>query len=183
MLSIFTPGRRVPSGVAPPHFNMSGILLRVPNAQPDEKNNFSSRRTRSKEQLIRTMEIPANSDTEERIAALERRIRDMEALVRGLTAELLDLKKVATGMSRQEGERSRQDLKKGTVVRGTIAPELAGTSGSPAITAPAEEKVVIRPKGADKPEETAAPEEPKVRIMQSDGTFKLEARRGNRKMI
>ena len=29
----------------------------------------------------------------------------MEALVRGLTAELLDLKKVAMGISRQDGER------------------------------------------------------------------------------
>lgn len=68
------------------------------------------------------MENSANSEAEERIATLERKIRDMEALVRGLTAELLDLKKVAMGMSRQDSERSRQDLKKGTVVRGTIVP-------------------------------------------------------------
>jgi hypothetical protein len=130
------------------------------------------------------MEISANSEAEERIAALERRIRDMEALVRGLTAELLDLKKVAMGISRQDGERSRQDLKKGTVVRGTIAPELAGRSESPSpAAAPADEKVVIRPKGADKQEELNTPAEPMVRIMQSDGTMKMEPRRGNRKMI
>jgi hypothetical protein len=106
----------------------------------------------------------------------------MEALVRGLTAELLDLKKVAMGISRQDGERSRQDLKKGTVVRGTVAPELAGPSESPA-AAPTEEKVVIRSKGADKQEEISTPAEPMVRIMQSDGTMKMEPRRGNRKMI
>jgi hypothetical protein len=130
------------------------------------------------------MEIPANSEAEERIAVLERKIRDMEALVRGLTAELLDLKKVAMGISRQDGERSRQDLKKGTVVRGTIAPGLAGPSESPAPAAtPADEKIVIRPKGTDKQAEPDTPAEPMVRIMQSDGTFKLETRRGNRKMI
>jgi hypothetical protein len=118
------------------------------------------------------MEISANSEAEERIAALERRIRDMEALVRGLTAELLDLKKVAMGISRQDGERSRQDLKKGTVVRGTIAPELAGPSESPApAAAPADEKIVIRPKGADKQAEPDAPAEPMVRIMQSCNGF------------
>jgi hypothetical protein len=128
------------------------------------------------------MEISANSEAEERIATLERKIRDMEALVRGLTAELLDLKKVAMGISRQDGERSRQDLKKGTVVRGTVAPELAGPSESPA-AAPTEEKVVIRSKGADKQEEISTPAEPMVRIMQSDGTMKMEPRRGNRKMI
>jgi hypothetical protein len=130
------------------------------------------------------MEISADSEAEERIATLERKIRDMEALVRGLTAELLDLKKVAMGISRQDGERSRQDLKKGTVVRGTAAPELAGPSESPSpASAPAEEKVVIRPKGADRQEEISAPAEPMVRIMQPDGTMKLEPRRGNKKMI
>lgn len=130
------------------------------------------------------MENSANSEAEERIATLERKIRDMEALVRGLTAELLDLKKVAMGMSRQDSERSRQDLKKGTVVRGTIVPEQAGPSESPSpAAAPADEKVVIRPKGADKQEEISPPAEPMVRIMQSDGTMKMEPRRGNKKMI
>lgn len=130
------------------------------------------------------MENSANSEAEERIATLERKIRDMEALVRGLTAELLDLKKVAMGMSRQDSERSRQDLKKGTVVRGTIAPELAGPSESPSpAAAPADEKIIIRPKGADKPAEPETPAESMVRIMQPDGTMKMEPRRGNRKMI
>ena len=138
------------------------------------------------EKLITSMDTSANSDTEERIAALEKRIRDMEALVRGLTAELLDLKKVAMGTTRQDGERSRQQLKKGTIVRGTIAPEPETPSGSPAAEPPAGDKIVIRSKGAGKPDEPAAPAapaEPMVRIMQSDGTFKLEPRRGNRKMI
>jgi len=139
--------------------------------------------TDHQEKLITSMDTSANSDAEERIAALEKRIRDMEALVRGLTAELLDLKKVAMGSTRQDGERSRQQLKKGTVVRGTITPEPESPSESPVTEPPAGDKIVIRSKGAGKQDEPAAPAEPMVRIMQSDGTFKLEPRRGNRKMI
>ncbi len=132
------------------------------------------------------MEINTSNEAEERIAALERRIRDMEALVRGLTAELLDLKTVAMAKSRQDGERSRQELTKSTVVRGTPPPETSSTE-PPVASEPAEEKIVIRPKGVARQEELpapAAPAEPTmVRIMQPDGTFKLEPRRGNRKMI
>lgn len=130
------------------------------------------------------MEILTTAEQEERIAALEKRVRDMEALVRGLTSELLDLKTVAMAMSRQDKERSRQEQKKGIIVQETLSPELADAPESPATTAPAEEKIVIRPKSAPKQEEPAAPPEAAmVRIMQSDGTFKLEPRRGNRKMI
>lgn len=108
----------------------------------------------------------------------------MEALVRGLTSELLDLKTVAMAMSRQDKERSRQDLKKATVVQDTLSPEPADAPESPAAPASSEEKIVIRPRGAAKPAEPAVPDEPAmVRIMQSDGTMKLEPRRGNRKMI
>ncbi|MFA5269007.1 MAG: hypothetical protein WC379_13630 [Methanoregula sp.] len=130
------------------------------------------------------MEILTTAEQEERIAALEKRVRDMEALVRGLTSELLDLKTVSMAMSRQDKERSRQELKKVTVVQDTLSPEPADAPESPAPAVPAEEKIVIRPKSATKPEEPAAPPEAAmVRIMQSDGTFKLEPRRGNRKMI
>jgi outer membrane biosynthesis protein TonB len=130
------------------------------------------------------MEILTTAEQEERIAALEKRVRDMEALVRGLTSELLDLKTVAMAMSRQDKERSRQELKKGIIVQETLSPEPAVQPESPTTPAPAEEKIVIRPKSAQKQEEPAAsPEANMVRIMQSDGTFKLEPRRGNRKMI
>lgn len=130
------------------------------------------------------MEILTTAEQEERIAALEKRVRDMEALVRGLTSELLDLKTVAMAMSRQDKERSRQEQKKGIIVQETLSPEPADAPESPATEAPAEEKIVIRPRSAQKQEEPAAPPEAAmVRIMQSDGTFKLEPRRGNRKMI
>ena len=68
------------------------------------------------------MEISTTSNEEERIAALENRVRSMDALVKGLVAEMLDLKTGAMAMSRQDGERSRQELKQGSVVRGTLSP-------------------------------------------------------------
>jgi len=50
--------------------------------------------------------------TEERIVAIEKKMRDLEALVKGLTQELLDLKSVAMKMSKQTEERSRAELKR-----------------------------------------------------------------------
>ncbi len=50
----------------------------------------------------------------------------MEALVKGLTQELLDLKSVAMKMNKQSEERSRQELKRGhAVVQDAPAPAAA----------------------------------------------------------
>ena len=58
------------------------------------------------------METSLSAATEDRIAALEKKVREMEALVKGLTQELLDLKSVAMKMNKQSEERSRQELKR-----------------------------------------------------------------------
>lgn len=131
-----------------------------------------------------SMEISTNGEAEGRIAALEKRVRDMEALVKGLTAELLDLRTVVMALSRQDGGRSRQELKKGTVVRGTDSPLLAGPSATPSVAVPADDRTVILQKGVNRQDVPVAPAEPAmVRIMQSDGTMKMEIRRGNKKTI
>jgi hypothetical protein len=130
------------------------------------------------------MEISANDGAEERIAVLERKMRDMEALVRGLTAELLDMKSTAIAISRQEGERSRQDQKKGSAVQGTISPALAGPAAAPADGDPANERtVIISGKTSPKDAPATVAEPAMVRIMQSDGTMKLEPRYGKKKMF
>lgn len=130
------------------------------------------------------MEITEIIDEEERIAGLEKRVRDMDALVRGLTAELLDLKTVTMAITRQDGERSRQELKKGTVVQAAPSPHLAGPSESPSVAVPGDERTVIRPKGENRQDVPVAPPEPAmVRIMQPDGTMKMEIRHGNKKTI
>jgi hypothetical protein len=118
--------------------------------------------------------------TEDRIAALEKKMREMEALVKGLTQELLDLKSVSMKMSKQTEERSRQELKRApTVVQGSASypstdAESSSSSGS----------TVVMRKGARQPDVPAAPPEPVMdMIMQQDGTMKLEPRRGDKDYI
>jgi hypothetical protein len=155
---------------------MSGALLHVPYAQTDAGIICIGSEPDHEEKLITNMEISTDNEAEERIAALERRIRDMDALVRGLTAELLDLKTVAMAMSRQEGERSRQEIKQGTAV--------AVPSASASVAAPAGESTVILQKGILRQDVPDALAEPKMaRIMQADGTMKMEVRYGDRKTV
>ena len=126
------------------------------------------------------METSLSAATEDRIAALEKKVREMEALVKGLTQELLDLKSVAMKMTKQSEERSRQELKKGTIVAGTSSQQTA-QSAAPAGSG----STIIRPKGArQQTEAPPAPVEPAMdMIMQPDGTMKLEPRRGDKSYI
>jgi hypothetical protein len=138
-----------------------------------------------KEKLITIMEISPDNG-EERIAALERKIRDMEALVKGLTAEVLDMKAAAMAVSRADGERSRQQLKQAPAVRG-ISPVLTARPAAMPVAGAADE-ITALPSGALIQEElptapVATPEPAMVRIMQPDGTMKLEPRYGTKKMI
>ncbi|OPX63998.1 MULTISPECIES: hypothetical protein [unclassified Methanoregula] len=127
------------------------------------------------------METSLSAATEDRIATLEKKVREMEALVKGLTQELLDLKSVAMKMNKQSEERSRQELKRSSpIVQGT-APQPAS---APAQTPSATGSTVIRPKSAKAAEPPAAPPEPAMdMIMQPDGTMKLEPRRGDKSYI
>jgi len=130
------------------------------------------------------MELPGTNESEERIAALEKKFTEMEALVKGLIAELLDFKAVARTMSREHEEYSRQELKWGTMTQGAISPALGGTSASLSVAASPEGSIVIRPRGSQQPVVPVAQVEPEmVRIMQSDGTMKMEPRYGEGKHI
>ena len=116
--------------------------------------------------------------TEDRIAALEKKMREMEALVKGLTQEFLDLKSIAMKMSKQTDERSRQELRRAQpVVQDSPQAADVASSSSGGST------VVMR-KGARQPDVTATPPEPVMdMIMQQDGTMKLEPRRGEKDFI
>jgi hypothetical protein len=125
------------------------------------------------------MEISGTGVSEARMAALEKRLRAMDALVKGLINELIDLKAVATKMSRQTEESSRQDLRRGPVMPGTASTVLAGPPASSLVGS-----TVIRPRVARQPDLPAAKAEPAMaRIMQSDGTMKLELRFGEKNTI
>jgi hypothetical protein len=148
-------------------------------AQSDAKIKYLEHELDQQEKLITMMETSLSAATEDRIAALEKKVREMEALVKGLTQELLDLKSVAMKMTKQSEERSRQELKRGPVVAGAPAQPV-----TPAAAPSATGSTVIRPKGARQAEAPAAPPEPVMDwIMQPDGTMKQEPRRGDKDYI
>jgi hypothetical protein len=130
------------------------------------------------------MENSGTVTSEDRIVALEKKLGEMEALVKGLIAELLDMKALARTMIQGAEEHNCQELKQAPMVQGIISPALAGPSASPYAMAPADGSTVIRSRGTHQPDLPVAPAEPEmVRIMQSDGTMKMEPRYGEAKHI
>ena len=119
-------------------------------------------------EIIKNTDVPVIT-TEERVVALERKMKEMEALVKGLTEELLDLKSIAMRLNKFSEER-RQELK-------MMKPQAQPESGSGT--------VVMQKKGTA-PERVAAPvveEKHMDMIMQPDGTMKMEERRGDNHYI
>ena len=121
------------------------------------------------------MENSGTGTTEDRINALENRFRDMDALVKGLLNELLDLKTIFTKLSRQAGNYRSPEYVPEPDVQETVSQRPAPFSS--------DGSVLIQPKSASRPDVLATPAEPEmVRIMQSDGTMKMEVRRGDQSM-
>jgi hypothetical protein len=87
----------------------------------------------------------------DRVNDLENKVREMEALIKGLTNELLDLKSIVERMN------SRMEEKR-----------------PPLLTRPAG-RVTVSPRG--QPEGAPADQGEMVRIMQPDGTMKEERRK------
>ena len=130
------------------------------------------------------METSTTDISEDRIAALEQKLTEMEAQVKGLIAELLDFRAIARTMFRETEERNRVELKRGPVVQGTLYQESTDPSASPPAAPFTDGNTVIRPRFAHQPDVPVVPAEPDmVRIMQSDGTMKLEPRYGETKRI
>jgi hypothetical protein len=127
------------------------------------------------------MEISENSAPEDRIALLEKKLRDMEALMKGLVAETLDLKSVAMTMTRQNGEPICREFLPGPGMQDTLSPETGGTARIPDGASASEDSSAMLAAPAGTPDDAAPGAGPEmVRIMQSDGTFKMEPRSGDR---
>jgi hypothetical protein len=153
---------------------MSAAIRSILYARKDAGITLSGCEPDRREILIRIMEISGNNGSEDRIASLEKRLQEMDALVHGLIAELLDLKAVSTTLTRQTEERSRQDLARGPALQGTAPSTLSFTQAS------SDGHTVIR---SEKTQSPAVPAEPEmVRIMQADGTMKMEARYGENRI-
>jgi hypothetical protein len=119
-------------------------------------------------EIIKNTDVPAMT-TEERVAALERKMKEMEALVKGLSDELLDLKSIAMRLNKFSEER-RQELK---MMKPAV--QVESTPGT----------VVMQKKGTAQERNVAPVEEEKRMdmIMQPDGTMKMEERRGDNHYI
>jgi hypothetical protein len=114
---------------------------------------------------------------DDRIAALERKNKEQEALMKGITEELLDMKSIVMKLAKASEERSRQELKRvQPIVQGSQQP--VAMDGSPA----GGSTVVMRPKSA-RQEPPLPVEQSMDMIMQNDGTMKLETRRGEKNYI
>jgi hypothetical protein len=114
---------------------------------------------------------------DDRIAALERKIRELEALVKGITEELLDLKSIVMKLSKLSEERSRQELKR-------MQPIVQGAQQQAAGGAAPSGGTVVMQRKSGRPNEPVKPEAPSMdMIMQQDGTMKLEPRRGDKNYI
>jgi len=130
------------------------------------------------------MEIYETGIEEVRIAALEKKVRDLEPLVRGITAELLDLKTFFPVVTRQNGKYLRQERGNGPDVQKTVSPEPEVSPAPPVSEDRSEGSTVIISRSArktDTPE--VMPEPAMARIMQPDGTMKMEIRSGATKTL
>jgi hypothetical protein len=99
-------------------------------------------------------EMPPGPGSADRIGELEKKVRELEALAKGLTNELLDLKSIVERMNNRMEERPR--------------PQIVRTAGS---------TVTIQPRRGGQTPQPAAEPGKVARIMQSDGTMKEEERK------
>jgi hypothetical protein len=119
------------------------------------------------DQKEKDMEIPRKESMppatpEERISALEKKVRDQDALIKGLTEELLDLKSIAMRLNKVN-EQQRTELK--------MTRPSAG-AGSGTVVIPARAAPRVQPPPPPEPEKMGM-------IMQPDGTLKLEKRKSD----
>lgn len=120
------------------------------------------------------MEIIKDKDrsltpVDERVAALEKKVREIDALVKGITEELLDLKSVAMKLSKVSEERTRAEMR--------MAKPAAAPTAAPVIL---QKKTAAAPpsqRPTPAPVETA-PEKMDM-IMQPNGTLAPEKRKNS----
>jgi len=104
------------------------------------------------------MKISETDISLDRITTLEKKVRDMDAQVKGLLRDLLDLRAIISTMSSQYGGLMSDEPDQGQVMQVTASPATAAPASSPG-------------------------EPAMVRIMQTDGTMKMEARHGESGLI
>jgi len=78
-------------------------------AQKDARIHFLERELAEREKEMQMMkereQLPVAGADDERLRELERKVRELDALVKGLTEEVLDVKSVAMKLARETDER------------------------------------------------------------------------------
>ena len=114
------------------------------------------------------------SPLDERVAALERKVKEIDALVKGLTEELLDLKSVAMKLSKASEERARAEMR--------MTKPATGTQGQAPIILQQKPRPATPVQRSAQPPAQPAPQpetEKMEMIMQPDGTLKPEKRKNS----
>ncbi|NLZ29309.1 MAG: hypothetical protein GX885_00930 [Methanomicrobiales archaeon] len=153
-------------------------------AKKDARIRFLERELAEREREMETMTIPEqpmrSEVDDERLRDLERKVQNLEALVKGLTAEILDLKSVTMNLYRDmEGRRVKPAAPERKAAADAARAEPRIGAG-PRVYA--EPRVPERPVEA-RPPGSAAPEENLDLIMQTDGTLKPEPRKPSEYII
>ena len=153
-------------------------------AKKDARIRFLERELAEREKEMETMietERPMESEAEdERVRDLERKVRELEALVKGLTAEVLDLKSVTMNLCRDVEERKEKPV--------ATEERTAGATVRAEPRIGSEPRARVEPRTSTRPVEKR-PAEPAVEegeldlIMQNDGTLKPEPRRSSEYIV
>jgi len=158
-------------------------------AQKDARIRFLERELAEREKEMETMTeyeqppVLVQEAGDERLRDLERKVRELEALVKGLMGEILDLKSVTMDLSRDVEERKVKPVvaearKAGATLqaepRAGAEPAAPSRAADPPGPARLAEKRPARPDPEDRDLEL---------IMQNDGTLKPEPRRSSEYII
>ncbi len=130
------------------------------------------------------MENIGKGSDEERIEVLEMKCKETDAQMRAVLAEMRDLRVILDRMGRLPEPGRNRVVAEEPEVPEAVADGREDKADPSQNTDPEETNVVVRPRQPareEPPSEIAGPA--MVRIMQSDGTFRMEVRRGEDAMV
>jgi len=129
-----------------------------------------------------------NSDSgaasEDRVAALEKMIDEMETLVKGLMQEYIDLQAIVMKIPQQTEKRSLQELKRlQTIVLGAQVSSAVAPGGT-ILQQQGESRVIVRAGVNAEDADSQVLDAPAMNVvMHTEGTNTLEPRRGDKNSI
>lgn len=154
-------------------------------AQKDARIRFLERELAEREKEMETMrereQPPVPEAGDERLRDLERKVRELEAVVKGLTEEVLDVKSVTMKILRDMDERRKAaaEAKKAPV---TLQAE-PRAAAEPRPVRAAERRAPARQMEKRPPEPVPEDDRDLELIMQNDGTLRPEARRSSEYIV